>query len=158
MPLQPLRRKWILGENQAELSSRSLVLGHFLSGLANCNSLCRNNRSTNPIWPGSFSFLFPSVHSLTFVLPCWEQSMNWWPYESQKSPANHCGKSRPSTLSMTAGLFPLSSFFCPSLSLSLSLPYSLSSFLSLTISVLQARTLGGSLKTTNFSRIVFMCC
>lgn len=123
MPLQPLRRKWILGENQPELSSRSLVLGHFLSSLANCNSLCRNNRSTNPIWPGSFSFLFPSVHSLTFVLPCWEQSMNWWPYESQKSPANHCGKSRPSTLSMTAGLFPLSSFFCPSLSPFLSLSH-----------------------------------
>lgn len=126
MPLQLLRRKWILGENQPELYSRSLVLGHFLSGLANCNNLCRNNRSTNPIWPGFFSFLFTSVqtlYSLTFVLPSWKQSMNWWPYESQKSPANHCGKSHPSILSMTAGVFLsiLFLFFLLSLSIFLSL-------------------------------------
>lgn len=131
MPLQLLRRKWILGENQPEFFSRSLVLGYFLSGLANCNNLCRNNRRTNPIWPGFFSFPFTSaqtVHSLTFVLPCWKQSMNWWPYDSQKSPANHCGKSRPSTLSMTAGLFPSFLFFFLFFLLSLSLSLSPSFF------------------------------
>lgn len=128
MPLWLLRRKWILGENQPELFSRSLVLGYFLSDPANCNNLCRNNRRTNPIWPGFFSFLLTpvqTVHSLTFVLPCWKQSMNWWPYESKRSPANHCGKSRPCTLSMTAGLFP--SFF-PPFSFFVSLRLSLSFF------------------------------
>lgn len=150
MPLRPLRRKWILGENQPELFSRSVVLGYFLSGPANCNNLCRNNRRTNPIWPGFFSFLLTpvqTVHSLTFVLPCWKQSMNWWPYESKKSPANHCGKSRPCTLSMTAGLFP--SFFPPFLSLSPSVfPFHSS----------PPTSAWGSLKGANFSRIVFMCC
>lgn len=45
-----------MGGNQPELSSRSLVLGHFLSGLANCNTLCRNNHSTNPLWSAFFFF------------------------------------------------------------------------------------------------------
>ena len=142
------------GENESwerinhSFPSRSLVHGHFLSGLANCNNLCRNNHSTNPIWPAFFSSLLQCrrLQSLTFVLPCWKQSMNWWPYESQKNPANHCGKSRPRTWSMTAGLFPSIfpfSFFllCRSLSQSF-LPTSVWS----------------CLRAANFSRIVFMCC
>lgn len=37
--------------------------------------------------------------------------MNWWPYESPKNRANHCGKSHTSTLSIAAGFFLQISFF-----------------------------------------------
>lgn len=79
MPLQPLRRKWILGENQPELFSRSLVLGHFLSGCANCNNLCRNNRSTNPIWPSFFllSLSFSADDCIASLLFCPAESRAW---------------------------------------------------------------------------------
>lgn len=42
---------------------------------------------------------------------CWKESRNWWPYESPKNRANHCGKSHTSTLSMAAGYFLHISFF-----------------------------------------------
>lgn len=77
MPPQLLRRKWIPGEKQPELSSRSLVPGYFLSGLANYYSPCRNNCRTNPIWPSFFSFPFTSVQTVHNLLFCPVESRAW---------------------------------------------------------------------------------
>lgn len=143
------------GENESwESVSQSFSQGHWCSAtfyVALPTVTISAETIAAPIQFGPASFLFSllqcrRLHSLTFVLPCWKQSMNWWPYESQKSPANHCGKSHTSTLSMTAGFFPAIfsfSFFslCPAHSHSL-LPTST----------------WGSLRAANFSRIVFMCC
>lgn len=77
MPPRLLRRKWIPGEKQPELSSRSLVPGYFLSGLANYYSPCRNNCRTNPIWPSFFSFPFTSVQTVHNLLFCPVESRAW---------------------------------------------------------------------------------